>query len=489
MRSGLRRGLILGMLMLPVSLPLHASNPVAEALAGGQFARALQLTDTLLESYPDDARLLTVRGMALKGLGRRDSIDSFEKALERAPDFLPALEGAAEAAYWFHDSRLGEFVRRILAKDSANSTAQAMAGELAFEAKDCASAVDHFGKAGPLAARSELAVRYGQCLIEVHQADRAVRLFEDLLSKDPGNDLLRFNLGICEFAARRFEVAVKTFAALLASPLPRSVLLDNLALAEGQLGRMEEARGHLLTAIQAAPEREGNYLDLAVLLLENRLAPEALRVADQGLLRLPQSARLRTVRGVILAEQSRYEEAEAQFEEADRLFPERALGVAGQGVLYSKLEQKDAAAALLRQRLRRSPDDYFLNYLLADVLFSAGPEPDSASEVEARQALERSIRVNSFFPNSRVLFGKLLIRRKDPDAAIRQFKTVLRYDPANRTALYQLAVALRKIGQTEEAEKTFGQFRDAVKQTLQEQPTEERMQIGAIQSPFRAIKE
>jgi tetratricopeptide (TPR) repeat protein len=482
MKSGSGRELILGMLLLQVVLPLHASNPISEALAQGQFARALQLTDTLLESHPGDVRLLTVRGVALKGLGRRDSIDSFEKALQLAPDFLPALEGAAEAAYFFHDSRLNGFVQRILVKDPENSTAHAMAGQLAFEAKDCASAADHFGKAGPLIARSELATRYGQCLIEIHQPDRALQLFESLVSKDPGNDLLRFNLGVCELEAQQFEASVKTFTALLTSPLAHAVVLDQLARAEEQLGRIQEAREHLLAAIGISPDREDSYLDLAVLLLENRFTPEALSVANRGLQRLPQSARLRVVRGVIFAEQSRYEDAEAQFEEADRLLPERGFGVAGQGVLYSRLEQKDSAAALLRERLHHSPDDYFLNYLLADVLLSSGSEPESAAGMEARQAIARSIRSNPFFPNSRILLGKLLVRKNEQSAAIQEFRAALQNDPTNRTALYQLAMALRKTGRGEDAQRVFQQFRDATRQLLRKQQAGEQIQPGSLQS-------
>src|ERR1700751_1761990 len=86
-----------------LALPLawsQASQSIVSALRGKQYAEALNLAEQALKAAPRDVQILTLEGLALKGLGRdQDALAPFERALRVNPDYLAALEGAAQIEY------------------------------------------------------------------------------------------------------------------------------------------------------------------------------------------------------------------------------------------------------------------------------------------------------------------------------------------------------------------------------------------------------
>src|SRR5437868_5006254 len=73
---------------------------VTSALRAGQFARALELLQPELEKSPKNTQLWALRGIALSGKGeKREALGAFRHALGISPDYIPALEGAAQIEY------------------------------------------------------------------------------------------------------------------------------------------------------------------------------------------------------------------------------------------------------------------------------------------------------------------------------------------------------------------------------------------------------
>src|ERR1700679_1717837 len=96
-------------------------NAVAAALSSHQYNGALQLLDPLLKTEPRDPLLLTLRGLALDGLGRTaESLASFDRALAVDHAFIPALEGAAQTSYLRGNSHALQYVQKLLAVMPAN---------------------------------------------------------------------------------------------------------------------------------------------------------------------------------------------------------------------------------------------------------------------------------------------------------------------------------------------------------------------------------
>ncbi|MDQ6705542.1 MAG: tetratricopeptide repeat protein, partial [Acidobacteriota bacterium] len=111
---------------------------IASDLRAGQIDQAKQLLSEALKSSPRDARLWTFNGLALARSGDQPgALASYQRALEFAPDYFPALEGAAEIEYNQHSPRAASLLRRIVKLQPDDQTAHDMLAALAFEQGDC----------------------------------------------------------------------------------------------------------------------------------------------------------------------------------------------------------------------------------------------------------------------------------------------------------------------------------------------------------------
>lgn len=437
-------------LIATIAAVCSLADSLPEALRSGRFQDALTLADSMLKAQPRDARIWTGRGVALAGLGRdRESVSSFEKALEFAPDFLPALKGAVEAAYRSHDPRTPTLLERLIRLEPASEVAHGIAGVLAFEGGDCRGAVSHFEKAGRVDSRA--GTLFGACLMAVDRAADAVPVFERLLAADPDSTGARFNLGYALAVSRKYEEAVRTLEPLASGPAVGADTLNLLATAEAEMGRLEAAVAHLQQAIRRDPKDEKNYVDLASLCMRNESNETAVAIVEAGLAQAPDSAQLHMVRGILKVQLGQHDDAAAEFDRANRLDPRRQFGDAGLGLLYTEMRQTDRASAVLRERLKKSPKDATLNFLLAQALVQEGVEPGSAGFVEAAGCLKSAIASQPDLGKAHTLLGKLYVQSADYSQAVDELRLGARYDPSDRMAFSQLAIALRRLGREQEA--------------------------------------
>ena len=77
-----------------------STGQILSALRAGEFAQALQLSDSALKTSPTNATLWTIKGIALSRLGReKEALVAYNHALSISPQYVAALEGAAELEY------------------------------------------------------------------------------------------------------------------------------------------------------------------------------------------------------------------------------------------------------------------------------------------------------------------------------------------------------------------------------------------------------
>jgi len=442
------------LLVLSLTVGLWAQNPLSDALGAGRFSEALQIADELLKTHPNDAKLLTARGLALDGIGRpQDALASFGLAIEAAPNFTPALKAASQTAYLHHDSRASDFLSRLLKVVRDDPTAHAMAGVLAFEAGDCAQSVDHFGRAGDEPARNELASsQFGQCLIKLGRAGDASAMFQALVALHPETTNGRYNLAVAQLLNGKAAEAIQTLQPLTSGEQPDPGVLNLLASAYVASRELDAAAGVLRRAIDLAPQQDVHYLDLATLYFQRDRFPPALEILNAGLRRVPDSARLLMMRGAVRAQMAEFEGASADFQAADKLDPERGYGSVGLGVLLNETNQLAQARDVLRQRLKSAPQDPMLNYLLADSLIREAVDPAAAEFEEARAALQRAIASRPAFAKAHAALAKLHSKAGRTENAIAELRVALQYDPAEKSALNQLFLLLRRTGREQEAQ-------------------------------------
>jgi predicted Zn-dependent protease len=358
-----------------------------------------------------------------------ESLETFEAVLKMNPEFIPALKGAAQISYAARDPRGASFLKRLIGLDSTDAIAQSMAGVLAFEGGDYASAAARFeaGRA-ETEANSQAYAMYGSCLVKLRRAKEAVMVFERLHRENPES----------------------------------TTILRSLASAQAAAATPETAAATLKRALEAGPGEEQTYVDLAALYIVNNADGLALSTIQAGLEKLPQSARLYSLRGVVEAEKGLEAEAARDFGTSTRLDPEGQYGSPGLGVLYTDTGRAGEASEILRRRLQKSPSDPTLNYLLAQALVRDGAKPGGPIFREAEAALLAAIRTRSDYAAAHTALGKLYAQSGDDARAIAELQVAVNLNGSDRTAMNQLVGLLRRAGRTGEAVELTRRLRQLV---------------------------
>jgi cytochrome c-type biogenesis protein CcmH/NrfG len=180
----------LGALVLLAAIHLgalaQANSGVPEitaALGKRDFDKALALLRPALQTSPRNAQLWMLQGLAYSGKGDLDSaLNSYQAALKISPDYLAALEGAAQLEYEASRTDAIPLLEHILQLRPRETTSHAMLAVLAYKSGDCVKAVDHFAQSRPILDSQPGALQeYGFCLLKLKQTEPAIQLFQELL--------------------------------------------------------------------------------------------------------------------------------------------------------------------------------------------------------------------------------------------------------------------------------------------------------------------
>ena len=289
---------------------------VADLIRSGQIEQAVRMADRLSEAAPADPRPRTLKGVALAALGRtEEALGVYASALTLAPDYLPALQGAAELEMRLGRAQAAGRLERIVRLQPENSTAHAMLGVIAYRARDCERALEHFARGETVVVGDTEALRQrAECRFSLGRFDQAAEDFRRLLAEPKANPAMRYNLGLALYEAGRADEAVTVLAGLVDSADPPDIETLSL-LADAQHAALDSpgALATLQRAIGSHPRAERLYLQLAELCIEHGAYDLGVEIVDIGAQNIPASHRILTMRGILLAELGRYDEAETAF--------------------------------------------------------------------------------------------------------------------------------------------------------------------------------
>src|ERR1035437_4872292 len=126
---------------------------ITSALRDREYEKALQSVQSALRDSPNNPQLWMMQGLAYSGTGdSRSALASYQHALKISPDYLPALEGAAQLEYEAGSAAAIPLLEHVLKLRPNDFTSHAMLAVLAVKNGDCATAVKHFSESGPLSA-------------------------------------------------------------------------------------------------------------------------------------------------------------------------------------------------------------------------------------------------------------------------------------------------------------------------------------------------
>jgi len=432
--------------------PTPTLAPTIDALRAHDYPKALEMAEALVQATPQDPRPWTLKGAALSGLGQtKEALRAYHRALELKPDYLAALEGAGQLEYQAGTPEAKETLEHILRLDPANETAHAMLASLAFKQKECTAVVSHYERAQSAVAKNPSALlQFGACLVDTRKLEEAGSIFERLLTLHPDDWHNRYNLGLSRYLNQQYAASIQTLQPLVNSAAPEEEALNLIAAAYEANHDTAPAVSALRQAIAAAPRDPRNYLDLATLCMDHYSFQVGVDVATAGLRELPASAELYTARGVLYAQLLKYDEAEADFETANRLRPQQTFATMGLGIALLESNDSERSLQVIRERLSKSPNDPALNYLLAEVLNRRNAGPGTPEFAEALAAASRAVHAKPDFLLARDVLSGLYLKSGDLQKSIAESRLALKQDPDDRTAVYHLIEALRKSGNTSE---------------------------------------
>ena len=421
-------------------------GPIASALQSGQFDIALAQVLPAIERNPKNAQLWTLKGIALSGKGEtKDALAAFQHGLGISPNYLPALEGAAQIEYENSGKDTVTLLERILQLHPGDRTSHGMLAEVAYRRGDCTSAVSHFGQSDSLLdSQSGALQHYGDCLVRLKELEKAIAVYVRALAQPAADAHLRYRLASIQMMAQHPKDAIATLKPLLEVNAGDADVLELAAASYEAIGDTPESVRLLRQAIVSDPHNVDLYVDFADLSFDHQSYQVGVDMIDAGLDAEPKAAPLYVARGILYVQLAQYDKAEADFDKADALDPKQSFGSAAEGLAALQENNPDIALAAVHEKLARKPNDAFLLYSQSELLAQRGPQPGSADFRKAVESAERAISLQPSMGTARDVLSKLYLQAGRNEEAIVQSRKALEIDPKDQTALYHLIQALRR---------------------------------------------
>lgn len=297
---------------------------ITSALRARDFDKALQLLEPAIHSTPNSPQLWMFQGLAYAGKGdSKSALSSYKHALTISPDYLPALEGAAQMEYEAGSADAIPLLQHLIRIRPDDPTSHAMLAVLAEKSGDCSLAVEHYAASGPLLdSQPEALQGYGVCLLQLKEMDKAIEVFQKLVTREPDDPRCRRGLAAVQLAAGKPQDALASLQPLLEGTPEASTM--RLAAAAYEANKdTPNAVKILRDAIVKDPRQVELYADFAEIAMDHQSFQAGVEMINAGLKLQPDAAPLYLARGVLYVQLAAYEKAEADFKKPSNLIRNR----------------------------------------------------------------------------------------------------------------------------------------------------------------------
>jgi tetratricopeptide (TPR) repeat protein len=294
--------------------------------------------------------------------------------------------------------------------------------------------------------------------------DTALKLFGEVPPDVPDRLTHSYAIALSKFELADYRGAVETIKPQQTAGAADTKSINLLAVSYSKLGLYREAYQALADQVQKEPTDLSLVLNLVAVCAEGGDLAKAADVAAHATQKFPTSPDAFIVNGAANLLLGHLDEAHLDFVAAVRLAPERSDARFFVALTDYKQGKFEEAITVLRKAVKDGLSDSELHYLLAECLLRSDP----GNTAEALQELGRAIELNGRSVSARTLRGKLLLAGGHPQDAVSDLEAAIHDDPDSRTALYNLAMAYRAVGKTNEAQSLFRQLRSQPTDTLNE---------------------
>jgi tetratricopeptide (TPR) repeat protein len=391
-----------------------------------ELARAKQNLERLLRDDPNDRASTLLLGMVeadLKNFQRGALLlGSVSELTEQHPESLAAL---ARCYYHIGETKRARATLMNLTSRFASPQSVFLGGEIAEEGGD---------------------------------AETAERLYREVQNTYSDSPRLLYHLAHAEYLAGGWSSCQQTLTQLVASGYRNDEIFNLLGRCYAKQNKMTEAVKAYQTAIEASPESESDYLNLASVLSDHGRRDAAIQVMAACVKALPASFNCYAEKGRIEESQHYYKQSVSSFGRAVRLSSSSADVEFGLAASLAGLGRGEEAAAAYERAIRLSPRraDYYSAY--AKLLLDEAGQNNVVLIQRAADLLQKAISLDSSGGESRLLLGELWLNHGETSRAVPLLQAAARLDPQNGRPHYLLWRAYEKLGRDAEARSELDEF-------------------------------
>ncbi len=233
-------------------------------------------------------------------------------------------------------------------------------------------------------AALEAQLQQAESLMEIGDREKAIALYEQIISVVPNCVQARINLGFLQQEKGEFDAAIPHYReALKIDPnIPQTAY--NLAKVFEEKGQAKEAIEHYQQALVAQPDFVPALINLAVALQENGQLLEAVNLYRRALEVQPHSWEALNNLGTVLQEQGNLEDALEYYHKALELLPDFVEAINNLGRTFLEKGAVEDAIACYRRVIYLSPEHASAHLNLSLALLLVGDLENGLAEYEWR---------------------------------------------------------------------------------------------------------
>lgn len=277
----------------------------------------------------------------------------------------------------------------------------------------------------------------------------SVSLWNDVLSRFPGNAIANNSLGQALYEIGRTDEAIDHFRRALASNHADADIYLNIGTALVQTGRIDEGIASFRRALVINHNSVDAHLNLGNVLVQTGRIDEGIASFRRVLAINNNCVDAHLNFGTALVQIGRIDEGIEHFRSAVRINPGNAVAQYDLGGALSQAGRTGEAAACFHQALELGSSDNTLLMNLGTLFLNDG-QPDQAI-VAAHKALEN----NPGFFDAHVMLGAALMQSGKFADAIVRFQRAVSISPADANVRNYLGTAFVHLGRIEEAIPCF----------------------------------
>jgi protein O-GlcNAc transferase len=217
---------------------------------------------------------------------------------------------------------------------------------------------------------------------------KAERLYQHILSVEPGNLYANYYLGVVRFQQGRYDEALDFLNAALKSNPEAPEVLTTHGLVLYTVGRLEEALATLDKSLAIQPRAVEALTNRGNVLQRLQRCEEAIASYDKALALSPYFAAAAYNRGLALQDMNRFDEALASYDRALKIKPDHAEAWSNRGSVLRSLKHFDGALKSFARVLAIQPGNASAWYNLGTAQRDLGRIDDALASFEKALALK-----------------------------------------------------------------------------------------------------